>query len=200
MQRPLDHIVYKRYMVKRMIFRTVALVLIIAGFRFAINSKRPNSNLTLEQEYHQKMALLSSRYDAIEKEGEDANAKAVSAPPKSPGSALELLDALSKIHKEKDQYLAELQALDVPKKFEEAHSTFLAWKKQEQEAEGKLIEGYKAFNAGKKDVADRIESMIQSSERISKEYEDKLSGIAKKNGFDSIQKFLHAESKPSTNP
>ena len=187
-------------MIKRIIYRTVAIVLIVAGFKFAWNSKRSGSDLTVEQEYHQKMTELSNRYEAIEKEGQVANEKAAKQPVKTPATATELLTTLSKIHAEKDQYLADLQALDVPKKYEEAHATFLAWKKQEQETEGKLIEGYKAFNAGKRDVANKIESMIQTSDRISKEYEDKLSGIAKKNGFDSIQKFLSQKNDQKPKP
>lgn len=141
---------------------------------------------------------LSRRYQAIEKVGEQANNKAANQPAKTPGSAKELLDALTKVHQDKDKYLADLQALDVPKKYEEAHATFLAWKKQEQETEGKLIEGYKAFNAGKKDIADKIDAMVQTSDRISKEYQDKLSGIAKKNGFESVEKFFGQKEKPSS--
>jgi predicted nucleic acid-binding Zn-ribbon protein len=187
-------------MLKRMIYRIVAIVIIVAGFKFAWNSRKPSTNLTPEQEYTQKMTELSSRYEAIEKEGEAANDRAATQPAKTPGSAADLLNALSKVHQEKDQYLADLQSLNVPKKYEEAHATFLAWKKQEQETEGQLIEGYKQFSAGKKDVEAKIDSMIQAGDRLSKEYEDKLSSIAKKNGFDSFQKFLgqriSSDSKP----
>jgi hypothetical protein len=187
-------------MIRRIIYRTVAIVLIVAGFKFAWNSKRSGSDLTVEQEYHQKMAELASRYEAIEKKGGAANEKAAKQPVKTAGTATELLNTLSKVHGEKDQYLADLKALDVPKKYEEAHATFLAWKKQEQETEGKLIEGYKAFSTGKRDIANKIDSMIQTSDRISKEYEDKLSGIAKKNGFDSIQKFFTQKNDPKPKP
>ena len=177
-------------MIKRLIVRVVVLALIIGGVRYAISSKKSGNDLTEEQQYSQKMSELSERNNAIEKEVQDANAKAVSQPAKTPGSGKELLDTLTKAYQEKDKYLADLQAIDVPKKYEEAHSTFLAWQKQEHETEGKLIDGYKAYNEGKKEVAATIDLLVESSTKVSKAYESKLADIAKKNGFDSIQKFL----------
>lgn len=177
-------------MIKRFIFRFVAIVILIAGFKYACNSKKSTDSATAEHEYTQKMTELTARKEAIEKEVADANAKAAMQPAKTPGSANEMLDALNKAYKEKDQYLAELQNLDVPKKFEEAHSTFLSYQKQEHETEAKLIDGYKAYNAGKKEVAATIDALVQSSEKISKAYEDKLNAIAKKNGFSSIQSYF----------
>ena len=189
-------------MIKRIIFRTVAFVIIVAGFKFAIDTKRPGSNHTVEQEYHQKMAELSRRYEAIEKEGVAANTTAESRPPGTPGTAQELLAALNKVHQEKERYIADLNALNVPKKFEEAHTTFLAWKKQEQETERKLIDGYAAYNSGKKELASKIDEMLKSSEKVSQQYEEKLSSIAKKSGFDSIEKFFgqKAKSEPAAKP
>lgn len=183
-----------------MIYRIVAIVIIIAGFKFAWNSRQKTDGVSEEQAYHQKMSDLATRYDLIEREGVAANEKAESQPAKTPGSAAELLNALGKIHRDKDKYLADLQALDVPKKYQEAHETFLAWKKQEQETEAKLIEGYVAFNQGKKDVANKIDSMIEASDRISKEYEQKLSTIAKQNGFDSFQKYFTQPAATGSKP
>lgn len=177
-------------MIKRLIFRLVLIAMLIAGFKYACNSRKSSDPVAAEHEYTQKMTELTARKEAIEKEVADANAKAAMQPAKTPGSANEMLDALSKAYKEKDQYLAELQSIDVPKKFEEAHSTFLSYQKQEHETEAKLIDGYKAYNAGKKELAASIDSLVQSSEKISKSYEDKLDAIAKKNGFSSIQNFF----------
>ena len=177
-------------MIKRLIFKIVIVAVIVMGIRYMIGHKKSDVNLTDEQAYSQKMSELSERNNAIEKEVQDANAKAVSQPARTPGSGKELLVTLTKAYQEKDKYLADLQAIDVPKKYEEAHSTFLAWQKQEHETEGKLIDGYKAYNEGKKEVAATIDSLVESSTKVSKAYESKLADIAKKNGFDSIQKFL----------
>ncbi len=182
-------------MIKRLIIRVLILALVIGGVRYAMSSKKSNSNASEEQTYSQKMAELSERSDAIEKEANDANAKAATQPAKTPGSANELLDALNRAYQKKDKYIADLQTMDVPKKYEEAHATFLAWQKQEHETEAKLIEGYKAYNAGKKEVGASIDSMLESSERVSKAYQAKLADIAKKNGFDSIQGFFEQKLK-----
>ncbi len=178
-------------MIKRFIFKIVLVAIVVLGIRYAIGNKKSGENVTDEQAYSQKMGAFSERSNAIEKEVQDVNAKIASQPAKTPGSGKELLDTLTRAYQEKDKYLAELQAIDVPKKYEEAHTTFLAWQKQEHETEGKLIEGYKAYYEGKKEVAASIDSLLESSTKVSKAYESKLADIAKKNGFDSIQKFLN---------
>lgn len=180
-------------MIKRIIYRTVAIVLMVAGIKLAFfspNPKKPGSNLSPEQAYTQKMSELSARYESLELEVQQANEKAASKTTKTPGSANELITALTNIHNKKNRYLADLQALEVPKKFEEAHKTLLEWRSEEQQVEEKLIKGYAAFSEGKKQVASTIESLLESSEKAGKAYEEKLNSIAKKNGFDSIKKFF----------
>ena len=183
---------------KRFVLRVVAIVIIIAGFKLAFrtpNPNKPGENLTPEQAYSQKMAELSARYDELEKEGQAANLKAESQPAKTKGSADEFLGTLVRIHNEKDKYLADLQAVDVPKKFEEAHKTFVEWRSQEQDSETKLLKGYADFANGKVQVKAQIDSLVNSSEKKSKEFQDQLATYAKKHGFDSIQGFFEQKSR-----
>jgi hypothetical protein len=178
---------------KRFILRLVAIVIIIAGLKFAFRTpdpKQPGATLSPEQAYSQRMTELTDRYNELEKEGQDANLKASSQSKKSPGSADDFLRTLVRIHNDKDKYVADLQAVDVPKKFEEAHKTFLEWRTQEQVAEAELLKGYAAVAEGKTKMTKEIDALVESSEKKSKEYEDKLSEYAKQHGYDSIQGFF----------
>ena len=183
---------------KKIILRLVAIVIIVMGIKFAFrtpNPAEPGDNLTPEQAYSQKMAELSARYDELEKEGQDANLRAAGQGKKVPGSADELIRTLVRIHNDKDKYLADLQAVHAPEKFEEAHKTFVDWKAHEQDTEAKLLKGYAAVAEGKTQLTKEVEDLLKSSGEKSKEYEDNLTEYAKRHGFDSIQGFF--QQKPT---
>jgi len=174
-----------------MILRIVVVVVAIVGIRYLVNTKKAGDAVNQEQQYTQKMSELTSRYQSIEQNVKDVNAKILAQPAKTPGSARELTQALSKAYDEKDKYLADLRALDVPKKYEEAHKTFVEWQKQEHETEGKLLEGYKAYYSGQKQIAGYIDSLLENSDKVSKAYKDKMDAITKSKQLDAFKAFLN---------
>lgn len=166
---------------RSIVFRLVCIVIILAGFRlFWVRSKPADA------EYLRQMQTLSSDFARLEESGQRALAN------QSPGRSVDdLLLELTRVFEQKSDYIRSLQALNPPKKYEEFHRTLVEWRLKEHENEGQLLAGYREYSkARSKGTETTLESLTKANDEIGKKYEAMLTEIVKKNGSESIDKFL----------
>ena len=164
------------------IFRAVALLIIVAGFKVGVdytkNRKAPDA------EYLTQMQALSDRFASLEKEGQQT----LTTSGKDPQV---LLDSLAKIQAKKEEYIRDLQALDPPDKYKEFQQTLIEWRVKEHLNEQQLLEGFVQYSKDRSEkTSSKIDDLTKANEDIGKTFEEKTRAIAKKYGFDSVEKFL----------
>ncbi len=163
----------------------VAVVIAVLGcLVFMSNTSKGNE---APKTYQQQMKELADTFTKIETEGQ-------SSVQGTNGDPTKLLAAMQGVHSRKELYLRKLEAISPPEKFKEIHAALVEWRNKEQENESQMLEGMDEYAKSKsKAVEQKMEILSQDNEAIEKEFEAKTSAIAKKNGFDSVEKFLQSQ-------